>query len=95
VILLSVAVLLPVFERLDFDLIWLGIIIVKYIEIGLITPPVGLNVFAAKTVAPAGIGLPTIFRGVGWFLLAELFVMACLLSMPVLALWLPDLVYGG
>jgi tripartite ATP-independent transporter DctM subunit len=95
VMLLSVAVLLPVFERLDFDLIWLGIIIVKYIEIGLITPPVGLNVFAAKTVAPAGIGLPTIFRGVGWFLLAELFVMACLLSMPVLALWLPDLVYGG
>lgn len=94
VMLLSVAVLLPVFERLDFDLIWLGIIIVKYIEIGLITPPVGLNVFAAKSVAPQGIGLPTIFRGVVWFLLAEVFVMACLLGFPSIVLWLPNQVFG-
>ncbi|MEO0382686.1 MAG: TRAP transporter large permease subunit [Pseudomonadota bacterium] len=94
VMLLSVAVLLPVFERLDFDLIWLGIIIVKYIEIGLITPPVGLNVFAAKSVAPDGIGLPTIFRGVVWFLLAEVFVMACLLGFPFIVVWLPNLVFG-
>ncbi len=95
VMLLSVAVLLPVFERQGFDLIWLGIIIVKYIEIGLITPPVGLNVFAAKLVAPPEIGLPTIFRGVLWFLAAEVVVMALLLSFPQLTLWLPNLVFGG
>ena len=94
VMLLSVAVLLPVFERLDFDLIWLGIIIVKYIEIGLITPPVGLNVFAAKSVAPDQISLPTIFRGVVWFLVAEVFVMACLLGFPSIVLWLPNQVFG-
>ena len=90
VMLLSVAVLLPAFERLGFDLIWLGIIIVKYIEIGLITPPVGLNVFAAKSVAPPEIDLTVIFRGVGWFLLAEAVVMALLLSLPQLTLWLPN-----
>ncbi|MEM9011089.1 MAG: TRAP transporter large permease [Pseudomonadota bacterium] len=95
VMLLSVAVLLPVFERQGFDLIWLGIIIVKYIEIGLITPPVGLNVFAAKSVAPEGIALTTIFRGVVWFLLAEVVVMTLLLSFPALSLWLPDLVFGA
>ncbi|MBW8640260.1 TRAP transporter large permease subunit [Hoeflea sp. WL0058] len=90
VMLLSVAVLLPAFERLGFDLIWMGIIIVKFIEIGLVTPPVGLNVFAAKSVAPPEIGLTVIFRGVSWFLLAEAFVMAILFLFPALTLWLPN-----
>ena len=90
VMLLSVAVLLPAFERLGFDLVWMGIIIVKFIEIGLVTPPVGLNVFAAKSVAPPEIGLTTIFRGVGWFLLAEAVVMTLLFLFPVLTLWLPN-----
>lgn len=91
VMLLSVAVLLPAFERLGFDLIWMGIIIVKFIEIGLVTPPVGLNVFAAKSVAPPEIALTTIFRGVGWFLLAEIVVMTLLFLFPGLTLWLPGL----
>lgn len=90
VMLLSVAVLLPAFERLGFDLIWMGIIIVKFIEIGLVTPPVGLNVFAAKSVAPPEIGLTVIFRGVSWFLLAEAVVMAILFLFPALTLWLPN-----
>ncbi|MEO1224321.1 MAG: TRAP transporter large permease [Pseudomonadota bacterium] len=90
VMLLSVAVLLPVFERLGFDLVWVGIIIVKYIEIGLITPPVGLNVFAAKSVSPPEITLPVIFRGVAWFLVAEAFVLAILFAFPGVTLWLPN-----
>ncbi len=90
VMLLSVAVLLPAFERLGFDLVWMGIIIVKFIEIGLVTPPVGLNVFAAKSVAPPEIGLTVIFRGVSWFLLAEAVVMAILFLFPALTLWLPN-----
>ncbi len=90
VMLLSVAVLLPVFERLGFDLVWVGIIIVKYIEIGLITPPVGLNVFAAKSVSPPEITLPVIFRGVAWFLVAEAFVLAILFAFPAVTLWLPN-----
>jgi len=90
VMLLSVAVLLPTFEQQGFDLIWLGIIIVKLIEIGLLTPPVGLNVFAAKSVTPPHIPLTTIFRGVGWFLLAEVGVMAVLILFPGVVLWLPQ-----
>lgn len=90
VMLLAVAVLLPTYEALGFDLIWMGIIIVKFIEIGLITPPVGLNVFAAKSVAPPEISLPVIFRGVMWFLAAEIVVMALLFSFPALTLWLPE-----
>ena len=88
---ISVAVLLPAFERLGFDLIWMGIIIVKFIEIGLVTPPVGLNVFAAKSVAPPEISITTIFRGVSWFLLAEVVVMTLLFLFPGLTLWLPSL----
>jgi C4-dicarboxylate transporter, DctM subunit len=91
VMLISISVLLPLFERVGFDLIWVGIIIVKYIEIGLMTPPVGLNVFAVKSVAPPEISLPTIFRGAAWFLLAEIVVMALLLSFPALTLWLPSI----
>ena len=91
VMLISISVLLPLFERVGFDLIWVGIIIVKYIEIGLMTPPVGLNVFAVKSVAPPEIGLPTIFRGAAWFLLAEVVVMVLLLSFPALTLWLPSI----
>ncbi|MFD0388377.1 TRAP transporter large permease subunit [Tistrella bauzanensis] len=63
VMLISISVLLPLFERLGYDLIWVGIIVVKYIEIGLMTPPVGLNVFAVRSIAP-DISLPVIFKGV-------------------------------
>jgi len=91
VMLISISVLLPLFEKVGYDLIWIGIIIVKYIEIGLMTPPVGLNVFAVKSVAPPEIGLSTIFRGAVWFLLAEVVVMVLLLSFPALTLWLPSI----
>lgn len=91
IMVISVSVMLPAYERLGYDLIWFGVILVKYIEIGLITPPVGLNVFAAKSIAPPEIALETIFRGVGWFLVAEAVVMALLLGFPGLSLWLPNL----
>lgn len=91
VMLIAISVLLPLFERQGFDLIWVGIIIVKYIELGLLTPPVGLNVFAAKSVAPPEITLPVIFRGVGWFLLGEAVVMVLLLGFPQITLWLPSI----
>src|SRR3546814_19045519 len=71
VLLLTLPVLLPVFEVLEMDLIWMGVILVKYLEIGLLTPPVGLNVFILKGVVGDLITLGMIFRGVAWFLLAE------------------------
>jgi tripartite ATP-independent transporter DctM subunit len=91
IMLLTVPVFLPLFKALHYDLVWFGIIVVKYIEIGMLTPPVGLNVFAAKGVVGDRISLETIFRGVGWFLGAELVVMAILLAFPSVTLWLPRL----
>jgi tripartite ATP-independent transporter DctM subunit len=91
IMLLTIPVFLPLFKALGYDLIWFGIIVVKFIEIGLLTPPVGLNVFAVKTLVGDRIGLATIFRGVGWFLVAETIVMAILFAFPAVTLWLPRL----
>jgi tripartite ATP-independent transporter DctM subunit len=91
IMLLTIPVFLPMFKALGYDLVWFGVIVVKYIEIGLLTPPVGLNVFAVKSVVGERIALETIFRGVGWFLAAEALVMAILLGFPQVTLWLPGL----
>lgn len=91
IMLLTIPVFLPMFKALGYDLVWFGVIVVKYIEIGLLTPPVGLNVFAVKSVVGERIALETIFRGVGGFLVAEALVMAILLGFPQVTLWLPGL----
>lgn len=89
VLLLTLPVLLPVFDSAEINLIWIGIILVKLIELGMLTPPVGLNVFIMKGVIGDRVSLPTIFRGVGWFLLAELVVMVLLIAFPQITLFLP------
>ncbi|MGR3376359.1 TRAP transporter large permease [Salipiger abyssi] len=80
-ILLALPVFLPMFESSGFDMVWFGILIVKFVEIGLLTPPLGLNVFAVKSLE-RDIPLGVIFRGVGWFLLCELIVVAILCAFP-------------
>ncbi|MGD9863756.1 MAG: TRAP transporter large permease [Pseudodonghicola sp.] len=89
VMLLTLPVFLPAFNATDTNLIWIGVIVVKMIEIGLLTPPVGLNVYVVKAVAGAEVSLATVFRGVGWFLLCELLLMIFLIALPGLSLWLP------
>ena len=64
---------------------------VKFIEIGLLTPPVGLNVFAVSTLVQGQIGLDVIFRGILWFLVAEAAVMTILFAFPEVTTWLPSL----
>jgi TRAP-type C4-dicarboxylate transport system permease large subunit len=88
--LLTLPVFLPMMKAVNMDLIWLGILLVKYIEIGLITPPVGLNVYGIKVMVP-DIPLETIFKGAAWFLLSELVIVALLIAFPQLSLWLPGL----
>lgn len=91
VLLLTLPLLLPMFEALHLDLIWFGVLVVKYIEIGLLTPPVGLNVYVVKSVVGHGIGLETIFKGAGWFLACEVLIVILLVSFPELSLFLPGL----
>ncbi|OWU85868.1 C4-dicarboxylate ABC transporter [Oceanicola sp. 22II-s10i] len=90
--LVTLPVLYPLFEAMDMNLIWVGILVIKYLEIGLLTPPVGLNVYVVKGVAGDRIALGTIFKGVTWFLLAELVVLTLLISFPAISLWLPSLI---
>lgn len=90
VMLISLPILLPVFEALQLDLVWLGVIVVKYIEIGLLTPPVGLNVYVVKGALGDKVTLGQIFRGVAWFLLCEILIMGLLIGFPQISLYLPN-----
>lgn len=90
VLLLTLPILLPMFDALDLDLIWLGVIVVKYLEIGMLTPPVGFNVYVIKSVVGDQIPLETIFRGVAWFLAAEVVIMTLIIAFPQISLWLPS-----
>lgn len=89
ILFLTLPILLPMFENLNLDLIWLGVLVVKYLEIGLLTPPVGFQVYVVKSVVGDTIELETIFRGVGWFLACEVLVMALLIAFPQISLYLP------
>jgi C4-dicarboxylate transporter, DctM subunit len=90
VLLLTLPILLPMFEALNLDLIWLGVLVVKYLEIGLLTPPVGLNVYVIKSVVGKEISLETIFKGVGWFLFCEVIIVVLLIAFPQISLFLPN-----
>jgi C4-dicarboxylate transporter, DctM subunit len=89
IMLLTLPIMVPLLTDRGVNLIWFGILLVKLLEIGLITPPVGLNVFAAKAVAGDKISLEQIFAGVGWFLVCELIVFVLLVAFPQIALLLP------
>ncbi|MEL6337698.1 MAG: TRAP transporter large permease subunit, partial [Pseudomonadota bacterium] len=76
-----------------FDPVWFGILAVTAVEVGLITPPVGMNLFVVRAAAP-DIGLGTIWRGVAPFVLADVARLALLIALPGLALWLPAALAG-
>jgi TRAP-type C4-dicarboxylate transport system permease large subunit len=89
-VFITVPIFAPVIETLGYDLIWFGVIVVVVSEIGLITPPVGMNVFIMKGVA-GDVPLGTIFRGIFPFLIADFARLITLISFPALSLFLPQL----
>ena len=89
IMLLTLPILIPALQKLSVNLVWFGILVVKLLEIGLITPPVGLNVFAAKALVGDRISLERIFAGVGWFLVCEAVVLSLLIAYPEISLYLP------
>ncbi|ASK32907.1 TRAP transporter large permease [Alloalcanivorax mobilis] len=91
IMLLTLPIVIPIIKGLEYDLIWFGIIMIKYLEIGLVTPPIGINVFIIKAVAGDSIRLGQIFRGVSWFIVMDLITLAILILFPGLALYLPSL----
>jgi tripartite ATP-independent transporter DctM subunit len=89
-IMLTVPIFYPAVIALGFNPIWFGVIIVLVVEMGVITPPVGINVYVVKGIAD-GVPLETVFKGVWPFLLAELVMVAILMLLPQIATFLPSL----
>ena len=87
-IILTVPIIFPVIIHLGFDPIWFGVIIVMTVELGLIHPPVGMNVFVIKSVVQ-DVTFTTIFKGVIPFVLTDILRLVILISFPIIALWLP------
>ena len=88
-ITLTIPIIYPVIIALNFDPIWYGVIMVLVMEMGLITPPVGLNVFALGGVTDVPMG--TIFKGVWWFVGSILLLVVILTVFPVVATFIPDM----
>ena len=88
-ILLTIPIFFPVVAKLGFDPIWFGIIVVMVVELGLITPPIGMNVFIIKGMAPE-VPLGTIYKGVLPFAIAQIMLIALIVIFPAIATWLPS-----
>jgi C4-dicarboxylate transporter, DctM subunit len=90
-ILLTIPVFVPMFAALKLDLVWFGVLVVKYIGISLLTPPVGFNIYVVATATDNSIPLQTIYRGCYWFLASEVVIMTLLIAFPQISLFLPNL----
>jgi TRAP-type C4-dicarboxylate transport system permease large subunit len=92
-IILTVPIIFPVVSQLGFDPIWFGVIIVMTVELGLIHPPVGMNVFVIKSVVK-DVSFTTIFKGVIPFVVTDIIRLLILIAIPLLATWLPQHMMG-
>jgi tripartite ATP-independent transporter DctM subunit len=88
-ILLTVPFLAPVALSMGFDMVWFGILVVTVAEIGLITPPIGMNLFVVQATQP-GLTQRMVVRGILPFIIADVVRLVILASIPALALWLPS-----
>ncbi|QFT61317.1 TRAP transporter large permease [Roseivivax sp. THAF30] len=90
-ILLTLPVLLPVLEAADVNLIWFGIICIKLLEIGLVTPPVGLNLYVLHSALSGEVKLRDIISGTSWFIAMDIVTLLLLIAFPAISLFLPSL----
>ena len=93
VILMVAPLLLPIIQGLGFDPIWFAVIMTVNLEIGLVTPPVGLNLYVVKTIAP-DVPMSQVLLGVTPFVIIDLLVIVLLCIWPELAIWLPNKMIG-
>jgi tripartite ATP-independent transporter DctM subunit len=91
-ILITVPIFFPIVISFGYDPVWFGLIVVVACEIGLITPPVGINLFVIQSMAP-DIRIQTIFRGVLPFIAADIVRVSVLILLPGIVLWLPNLLF--
>ena len=89
-VLLTIPLFFPIVTALGFDPVWFGVLIVMIVQIGLISPPVGMNLFVLNSLLPR-VGLSNIFRGCWPFVATMIFVLILLVAFPQISLWLPSL----
>lgn len=89
IMVLTLPLMIPMVESFGFDLIWFGVIVVKLLEIGLITPPVGLNVFVLAAAIDGEISIGKIFAGIWRFLISDIIVLILLIAIPAISLMIP------
>jgi len=92
IMVMTLPIMFPVMVKAGFDPIWLGVVSVKLAEIGVLTPPVGLNVFVVKSSSPVPVTLGQAFAGVTPFIILDLFSLVLYVLFPGMLLWLPNLV---
>jgi TRAP-type C4-dicarboxylate transport system permease large subunit len=93
ILAITLPVVFPLIVSIGFDPIWFAIVMIKVTEIGLVTPPVGMNVYVCVSAAEGQVSLPDAFRGIAPFIFCDLIVLSLLLIFPQLALWLPGLMF--
>ena len=94
IILMTSPILLPIITTAGFDPVWFGVILTINLEIGLISPPVGLNIYVINSIAP-DVRLLDIMRGAYPYVLCMLLAIVILCVFPEIATWLPDRLMGG
>lgn len=92
-LLLTLPILVPLVNEADINPVWFGIIVIKLLEVGLITPPIGLNVYMINGALNNRVTLPEIFKGITWFLAMDILTLIILIVFPALTLWLPSLAF--
>jgi C4-dicarboxylate transporter DctM subunit len=91
IMLLTLPIFFPMLEAGNVDMIWFGIIVIKLLEIGMITPPVGLNCYVISSSLRGIVSLTTIFRGALWFIATDLVTLSLIIAFPAIALFLPSI----
>lgn len=89
IMVLTLPLMIPMVESFGFNLIWFGVIVVKLLEIGLITPPVGLNVFVLAAAIDGKVSIGKIFAGIWRFLVSDIIVLILLIAIPAISLLIP------
>lgn len=91
IMLLTLPILIPLLNGANIDMIWFGILAVKLLEIGMISPPFGMNVFVIHSMMRGSVQMTTAFKGVMWFISMEMVVLFLLIAFPQISLFLPSL----
>jgi len=93
IMVITIPVVIPVIIHLGYNPIWFGIVLTKMCEIGLVTPPVGPNVFVVSAASDGQVSLIDAFKGVVPFIICDLFVLVLLVAFPDIVLFLPNLIF--